>query len=48
VRIDEARFDMTFNRYAHILLTRRRHPYVAGNDVVRVPIHTMARFAATR
>ena len=46
--IDEARFDMTFNRFAHILLTRRRYPYVTGNDVVRVPIRTMARFAATR
>ncbi len=45
--IDDETFEAIFNRYAHVSLTRRPAPYVAGEDAVRIPIDTMKRFAAT-
>ena len=46
--LDDATFDTVFNRYAHLSLTREAEPFVASPDVIRLPIRTMARYAATK
>ena len=48
-RLDERKFNQIFNRYAHISLTTEEEPRVTRSpDVIRVPIQTMARYAATK
>ena len=46
--MNEERFNRIFNRYAHVLLTTRPRPFVVQNDVIGLPIRTMARYAATK
>ena len=46
--MDERTFNTIFNRFTHVSLTRRQQPFVAQDDVIRVPIRTMADHAATR
>jgi hypothetical protein len=43
----EHEFNAIFNRYAHTTLTADAEPFVASADVIRLPILTMARYAAT-
>jgi hypothetical protein len=46
-QMDEPEFNAIFNRYAHTSLTADAEPFVASADVIRLPIRTMARYAAT-
>ena len=46
--LDNERFDEIFNRYAHTSLTDEAEPRVVNPDGIRLPIRTMARYAATR
>lgn len=45
--MDERRFNEVFNRYAQISLTTEKEPQLGGDDVIRIPIETMAQHAAT-
>jgi hypothetical protein len=46
--MEEQRFNEIFNRYLHTSLTTGPEPFVANPDVIRLPLRTMARHAATR
>ena len=45
--LEEDEFDRIFNRFAHVSLTSAPEPFVASPDVIRVPLSTMGRYAAT-
>ena len=45
--LEDDEFDRIFNRYAHVSLTAADEPFVASVDVIRLPLSTMARHAAT-
>ncbi len=46
--MDEETFNEIFNRYTHVSLTMRAAPFIANPDVIRLPIRTMAKYAATK
>jgi hypothetical protein len=46
--LDNEAFNEIFNRYAHISLTDEAEPRIVNPDGIRLPIRTMARYAATR
>jgi hypothetical protein len=46
--MDEQTFNEIFNRYVHTSLTTGPEPLVANPDVIRLPIRTMAKYAATK
>ena len=46
--LDDETFNEIFNRYAHISLTDEAEPRVVNPDGIRLPVRTMARYAATR
>ena len=45
--MDERTFNEIFNRYAHISLTLETEPHSPFPDAIRLPIQTMANYAAT-
>lgn len=47
-RMSDRRFNEIFNRYAHVSLTTGPKPLVPRSDGIRLPVRTMARYAATR